>query len=198
VTDDAYFDAASVRALRLFWTVATRRQLDRWEPIVAAAVRDETGPDGVDAWSAQIEHHFALVAARNLLRALDLSPPTSVTIDETLRDELIEGRDLHEHWPENMPVFNLRPRRVEPRFPSGKAFASRNPERGPYWALGWGNKTGARLLPHVSAPQLHQLLDAVEAEVLAKEERLRPFVPPRAPSPWVQEAGEWWPRGGQF
>jgi hypothetical protein len=52
-------------------------------------------------WAAAIEHHFTLVAARNVFRALDLQPASHVAIDPTVRNELIEGRDLHEHWPEN-------------------------------------------------------------------------------------------------
>ena len=50
------------------------------------------------------------------------------------------------------------------------------------------------LLPNVSAPALHELLDAVEAEVLAADPELGRFLPPRAPSPWVHTDGEWWPR----
>ena len=50
------------------------------------------------------------------------------------------------------------------------------------------------LLPNVSAPILHELLDAVEADVLAHDAALREFVPPRAPSPWIHQDGEWWPK----
>jgi hypothetical protein len=89
-----------------------------------------------------------------------------------------------------MPVFNVTPRVAQPRYPSGKSFAIRNADEGPYWWLGWGAKTGALLLPHVPAPALHQLLDAVEGEVLAHDAALRDFVPPRAPSPWWPLADE--------
>jgi hypothetical protein len=193
VTSD-YFDDGMVNRQRLLWTIATRRQLERWEPIVAAVVRDDREPEGADVWSGEIEHHFALVAARNLLRALDLAPAASVSVDPTLRAELTEGRDLLEHWPENLPVFMVTPRSAQPPRSSGKDFAARNPKRGPYWWLGWSNKTGAQLLPHVSAPALHELLDAVQAEVLMNDDALRRYVPPRAPSPWLHENGEWWPK----
>jgi hypothetical protein len=196
VTND-YFDERMLNRQRLLWAIATRRQLERWEPLVAAALRTHSAgqqPDGEDVWSAEIEHHFALVAARNLVRALELAPAASVSIHPTLRAELIEGRDLHEHWLENMPVFNVTPRPTQPRHRSGKDFAARNPKRGPYWWLGWNNKTGALLLPHVSAPALHQLLDAVEAEVLANDGSLSDYVPPRAPSPWLHQKGEWRPK----
>jgi hypothetical protein len=134
------------------------------------------------------------VAARNLLRALDLEPPSGLAIDPTIRAELREGRDLVEHWPENLPVFNVTPRREDPPRPSGKAFAARNPQHGPYNWLSWSSKKGAELLPNVSATELHELLDAVEAEVLASDSELSRFVPARAVSPWHRENGEWWPK----
>jgi hypothetical protein len=115
-------------------------------------------------------------------------------VDPLLRAELIEGRDLHEHWPENMPLFNVTPRPAQPTHRSGKDFAARNPKRGPYWWLGWRSKTGALLLSNVSAPALHRLLDAVEAEVITDDVSLRDYVPPRAPSAWRHENGEWWPK----
>lgn len=196
MTDD-YFDDTIVNRQRLLWAIATRQQLERWEPIVATVVRDGLAgrpPDGADVWSAEIEHHLALVAARNLFRALDLPPTTTVSVDPILRAELIEGRDLHEHWPENLQVFTVRPRVAQPQYPSGKKFAARNPDSGPYWQFAWNLKTGARLLPHVSAPALHQLLDAVEADVLTNDVAFRDYVPPRAPSPWLHQNGEWWPK----
>ena len=192
-----YFGGLMINRQRLLWTVATRRQLERWEPYVAADVRLSIKGgklDPADIWSAEIEHHFALIAARNLIRALELDPATRVSIDSILRGELIEGRDLHEHWPENMPVFNVKPRAEQPSHRSGRDFAKRNPDRGPYWWLSWSNKIGAQLLPNVSAPALHQLLDAVEAEVLADDPALERFLPPRASSPWLQQGGGWWPK----
>jgi hypothetical protein len=192
-----YFGKLGVNRARLVWIVATRRQLEQWEAIVSRVLRDSMAGRRVEDWSwwsAEIERHFLLVAARNLFRALDLAPTSSVSVDPILRAELIEGRDLQEHWPDNMPVFNVTPRPAEPGHRSGKSFAARNPKSGPYDAIGWSNKTGALLLPNVSAPALHELLDAVEAEVLASDETLGRFVPPRALSPWVREKGEWWPK----
>src|SRR5436853_342110 len=85
------------------YPAASRQQPERWEPIVADAVRgDLERPrrqlDAIEIWRAEFEHHFALIAARNLFHALDLPPASAVAVDATLRDELIEGRDLHEHW----------------------------------------------------------------------------------------------------
>jgi hypothetical protein len=111
--------------------------------------------------------------------------------------ELREGRDLVEHWPDNMPVFNVhvhgKPRSRAPR-PSGRSFAERNPRDTPYDG-GWSSKYGAELLPNVPAQALHELLDAVEAEVLASDPDLARFVPPRAPSPWAYDPEwGWWPK----
>jgi len=185
---------------RLLWTIATRRQLERWEPFVALNVRSSYGGrklDSAEIWEAEIEHHFALIAARNLLRALDLEPPSSVPLDPTLREDLIAGRDLIEHWDENAPAFNITPRRIEPARRSGKDFAARHPDQGPYFWLRWSSKAGALLLPHVPALKLHELLDAVEAEVLSSDDALARFVPPRSPSPWIHHDGRWWPRPEQ-
>jgi hypothetical protein len=79
---------------RLLWAVATRRQLERWEAVLAPCVRGamvDREPAGVDVWSAAIEHHFALVAARHLLRALELPPALGLSVDPTLSAELIGG-----------------------------------------------------------------------------------------------------------
>ena len=95
-----------------------------------------------------------------------------------------------------MPIFNVRPRVEQPRHRSGQSFAERNPERGPYWWLGWRSDTGAWLLPHVTAAAVHELLDAVEAEVLTHDDSLSRFVTPRAQSPWVYDRGVWWPKSG--
>jgi hypothetical protein len=196
----AYFDRAMVNRQRLLWAVATRRQLERWETLVASVARlptslDSLVPDCVTVWTAEMEHHFLLVAARHLFKALDLDPPMRVKGHPTLREELIEGRDLHEHWTENMSIFNVTPRVAQPQYPTGKSFAARNPDRGPYWWLDWSAATGPRVMPHVAAPALHDLLDEIEAEVLRDDPELGDCVPPRAPSSWVREDGQWGPKG---
>lgn len=178
---------------RLLWAVATRRQLERWEPLVADFVRAlmaDRQPDGKAVWAAQVEHHFTLIAAHNVLQALGLTRTSSVAVDPILRDELKAGRDLLEHWPQNMPIFMATPRPAQPGYPSGQRFAARNPDEGPYGGLDWTNTTGALLLPRVSAPELHDLLDAVEADVLGRDASFREYVSARAPSPWIHENGE--------
>lgn len=164
--------------------------------MVAACVRrslEQRELDAPEIWSAEVERHFALIAARNLIRALDLDPPSSVELDCIVRSELIEGRDLHEHWDDNMPVFNVTPRPSEPRRRSGKSFAQRNPRKGPYSWLGWHSDTGPELLPNVPSAQLHDALDAVQAEVLGTDASLTCLVPSRSSSPWIRDGGEWWP-----
>ena len=193
---DDYFDGLALDRQRLLWAVATRRQLERWEPIVAKIQHDldRRSIPGLDFWSAEIERHFALIAARHFLRAVELPPPMRITVDPVLRAEVIEGRDLNEHWAENMPIFNVSPRPETPSRRSGKDFAERNPRRGPYSQSNWNLKTGAMLLPNVSASALHDLLDDAEAEVLESTPSLSEYIPERAPSPWVYENGEWWPK----
>jgi hypothetical protein len=187
-----YWNEHGVRRQRLLWAIATRRQLERWEPLVAKAVQ-RGQLDDVDIWAGETEYHFVLIAVRNLFHALDLDPPPNVEVDPTLRSELIESRDLHEHWKENAPIFNVTPLPAEPSYRSGKEFAARNPDTSPYWWFRWSPATGARLLPNVPASAVHDLVDVIEADVCSQDADFRRFVPPRAHSPWHHQNGEWWP-----
>jgi hypothetical protein len=193
-----YFDERMVNRQLLLWAIATRRQLERWEWLVAANIRAQFGGEpfgGELIWQAAIEHHFLLIAARNLIQAIDL-PGAQIAIDQTIRSELIEGRDLHEHWSQNLPVFSVTPRREEPQWPSGKRFANRNPERSPYWWLGWDNIDGPKVLPNGPAHAIHELVDRIEATAIARDSELKRFVPVRQQSPWLGESGgkdRWWP-----
>ena len=194
-----YFDERTVGRQLLIWALASRRQLERWEPLVAANLRSQdAGPAFASAyvWEAATEHHFLLIAAHHLVRTIDLAQ-AGIAIDRTIHDELIEGRDLHEHWRENMPVFMVKPRQREPGRKSGKAFAKRNPDRGPYWWLGWNNHDGPMVLPNVPAQAVHELIDRVETTVLARDSGFRRFIPARQPSPWMGEKygkDRWWPK----
>lgn len=192
-----YFDEPMLSRQRLVWALATRRQLERWELYIARdmalALRDRGHLDGVDHWTAESEHHLLLVAARNMLGALEIPPASAVEIDKTTRAEIIEGRDLLEHWRENMPIFNARPRPKNPARRTGRAFAKRNPREGPFEPVAWSSLHGASVMPNVTASALHEIIDAVEAEAIAASPDLARFVPPRAPSPWRRERGQWWP-----
>jgi hypothetical protein len=197
---DDYFDPLMANRQVMFWVVATRQQLDRWEPLVACFVRESwsepAAVDGALVWRTNIEHHFALIAVRNLLRALALlEPPFKVS--EKLAAELIAGRDLHEHWVENMPIFNRRPRTTEPPRKSGQSFAARNPDRSPYLAMNWNSKAGPLLLPSVPASEVHSLLDDAQQAVLRDQPEFSSYLLPRPEeSPWeaVERLGRWWPR----
>jgi hypothetical protein len=197
--DTGYYDESMVNRQLLLWAIATRRQLERWEPLLAARLTTENnGPSFRDEliWQAEIERHLLLIAARNLIHAIDMAGG-EIAIEQTIRYELIEGRDLNEHWRENLPIFRVTPRREEPRFPSGKRFAKRNPERSPYSWLEWNSKDGPKVLPNVPARAIHELIDRVEATVIESDSELKRFIPIRQPSPWLgEEAGgdRWWPR----
>jgi hypothetical protein len=66
------------------------------------------------------------LAARNLVRAAELAAESS--IETPLAETLKDVRDLLEHWDENMPIFNTRPRGVPPRL-SGKTIRGTKPDR---------------------------------------------------------------------
>jgi hypothetical protein len=194
------FDALGVNRQLLIWAIATRRQLGRWEALVAANLRaDLKGGQVPDAliWEAATEHHFLLIAAHHLVRTIDKLSEGEFRLDRIVHDELKEGRDLHEHWIENVPVFNVTPRPREPSHRSGKRFAARNPDRSPYSWLTWDGHAGPKILPNVPAEAVHSLVDQVEAAVIGRAPELRGFVPPRQPSPWLGEdygRDRWWPR----
>lgn len=193
-----YFgDGLGQRRQVLLWAVAARRQMDRWEPLVARhlwSTYDQGEPMPPDQiWMGEVEHHFAVVAFDHMLEALKIWP-TPVEIPYLIAREVAEVRDLLEHWQDNMPVFNVRPRRQDAPRRSGKSFAARNPKMTPYDWFAWNSRRGAKLTANVSAPEARDAIRAVEAAVLAEDADLARFIPPDAPSPWfVSESGDWWP-----
>ena len=196
---DGYFQGAMANRQPPLWAIATRVQLERWEPLVAAnLIAGLEGSDFPDRliWQAETEHHFLLIAGRNLLRAIDVTD-TETYVDPVVRSELVEGRDLHEHWPENMPLFNVTPRVGSPTHRSGKAFAARNPDTGPYSWLSWDSLAGPLVLPNVPASSMHALVDEVEAVVMERDPLLSRFLLERQRSPWLgpdHGSDRWWPR----
>lgn len=195
----AYFSGLSGARAVVWWVVAARGALDRWEPLVAAHVRDVLagvkGGPRPDTWAAQREHHYALLSTRHVLRAVALLDPP-LLVDAELVEEIISGRDLLEHWDENQPIFNVTPRPKEPARRSGKGFAERNPGRSPYWGTGWSSKQGPLLLPRVPASAVHTLLDSALEQGLAEAPDLGPYVLERPPSAWLEqpEINGYWPR----
>jgi hypothetical protein len=190
-----YFDELMQRRQVLLWAVTARRQLDRWEPLVvehlqAGQARVAMPPDRM--WQGEAEHHFAIVAFDHMLEALKLWP-VPVQIPKIVEQEIAEVRELATHWKENMPVFNQRPRSLQPKYPTGRPFAARNPARGPYCWWAWSSRRGAMLTPNVAASDARDAIHTAEQAVLAADPDLAPYVPPKAPSPWIRdEAGNWW------
>ena len=174
---DPYFDSAPERQA-LVWAGAVRRQLGRWEPLVAKHLLTMMEPNmtprpippttmrSEEYWQGEVERHFLLIAARNLVKAIDLMDPRP-KVDAVVRAELIETRDLVEHWTENMPVFNVTPLPRRPGYRSGKDFAARNPDHGPYCWWSWNASRGAMATPNVSADQLRELVDATITTAVA-------------------------------
>lgn len=193
----SYFDGLAQRRQVLLWAVAARRQLDRWEPLVAEHLRAKIWHDKMPAdriWEGEAEHHFAIVAFDHLLEALKLWQ-VHVPIPEIVQQETAEVRDLITHWRDNMPVFRSRPRPRQPKYPTGRSFAARNGDRGPYCWWAWEGRRGAMLTPNVAAADARDAIRVVERAVLAADPDLARFVPPEAPSPWERdEEGLWWPK----
>lgn len=122
--------------------------------------------------------------------------PPPLDVDASLAEEIINGRDLLEHWDEKQPIFNVKPRPREPARRSGKGFAERNPDQSPYWGTGWSSKEGPLLLPRLPASGVHTLLDTALDRGLAEAPDLGPYVPERPKTPWMDqpEINGYWPR----
>lgn len=195
---EPFFDPSELQTAAYSWAIATRIQLDRWEPLVARYVsmgfKKEKQP-GTLIWQARFEHHFLLIAAAHFVRSTKLAGKPDLV--GKIRKQVVAGRDLHEHWFENMPIFNMKPRTQEPSHPSGQGFAERNPERSPYFPLAWDSHRGPMIQPDLPAAKVHAAVTAVMSWAESERSDLTRFVLPREPSPWVgEEAGKdhWWPR----
>jgi hypothetical protein len=192
-----YLDQREFRNTALRWAVATRTQLDRWEPLVAWYLRENMYGDdphtGLLVWRARNEHHLALVAAAHLVKTVGHLAPPFQGLRQVVRDEITESRDLLEHWQENQPILNARPREAEPPKPSGKRYVTRNPKQSPYWSTAWDSKHGAMLSPHVPASEVRSLAQRVEAYAVQQDPALEQYVPEQVPlTLWVYDRG-WWP-----
>lgn len=185
------------------WALATRLQMDRWEALLAPEVwtqmyqpETKSPARSMRIRQARIEHHFCLTAAGHLLKALKMRQ-SQITIDPVVAAELKEGRDLHEHWDENVPIFNTTPRPSQPKFPSGKSYAARNPDESPYFWLRWDSEVGPKVMPHVPGAAVHDLVDRTLTAIVAKHPEMADKVLPRPESPWrddPENVERWWPR----
>ena len=161
----------------LLWSVACRRQLDRWEACVAEITRlgfaNEELP-GPLVWETSTERHLIFVSARNMIRALDLSDADLV--DPHLKDTLRVVRDLHEHWDDYLPIFNRSPRGDIPSngYAAGNWFAENIAEESPFSIWAWNSRVGPKLLQPMPASDLRDALDAVDLWVCCARRRHRP------------------------
>lgn len=186
------------------WAAAARRQLERWEPLVAKNLLQSRRDGSTDRenrlriamsmlenWQGETERHFLLIATAQLVKALKMldQPPA---IDPTVADEVREVRDLTEHWQGNQPVFNFvearaggPPRRVqEPKYQSGKDFAERNSRAGPYCWWAWNGRDGPLVTPNVPATAVHELIETAIAAVATTHPQLVADIPPPTDRPW--------------
>lgn len=195
-----YFEGIGGLRQMVLWTVATRQALERWESSVASAIHfelyEQHKPPGRLVWLAEIDRHFTFVAAHNLIRAVRLIG-LEVKVDEDLEAAVTQHRHLLEHWDENMPVFNVEPREVEPRYRSGKEYALANPSTTPYGSIRWNSSDGPTLGSDITAAHLHAFLDDAQARAVVQHPGLEDYIPERRRSPWLGEeagSGRWFPR----
>lgn len=190
-----YFDAPAARRQILFWIVATRRQMDRWEPLVAEFLRHQLRREQLPAeliWQGEAERHMAIIAARNLVRCVQELPHSVATLDASLAQRIEDARNLLEHWDENAPIFNVTPTQERPPRRSGQRFLEQQPGRSPYCWWAWTNHDGALLAPGLPAEEVREGLDRAQREVLDADPDLARFVQAAEPSPWRGE--NHWPR----
>jgi hypothetical protein len=188
----------------LLWVRATRHQLRRWEIALAAVVAaDLTGgpkADGHQIWDVQIHRHLALVAANNLVRAIDNADGRFSSFPDDLTTDIRNQRDIQEHWDEQWPAFYS----VDSPGPlrrGGVIFAQRHPDWSPFSFLGWSSD-GPLLGPGLALEAIEGHLSVLEAEVIATAPQLASFLTDPPPSPWLQAEARtpdyrWWPRQPQ-
>ena len=203
MTDDHFGDFGKFREVAV-WSAASQIQIERWEPLVAQRIayeftkndpaRAQPLPSDL-AWRAEMERHFLLVAAAHLITALKFAS-FRVQMPALLAAELGAGRDLVEHWKENMPVFNSYPRTKVPPRESGKAFAASNPHSGPYGSEEWDNQVGPKILPKVPAAELQAVVERVKKQALMDRPSLTDFFHDWEPTPWIggsDPSNRWFP-----
>jgi hypothetical protein len=204
-TRDPYFEGTMPERQALAWAAAVRRQLQRWELLVAKHTLMGLEPNLTpppefpttmttgEYWEGETERHLLLNSIHNLLKARRLMkhPPD---LDPTVAKEVTETRDLNEHWDENMPVFQVSPRTSKPKRASGKSFADRNPRHGPYCWWAWDSQRGPLVSPNVAATQIHELVEATITAVVLVQPDMAGVVADAAPRPWKAplRAGDWW------
>ena len=84
--------------------------------------------------------------------------------------------------------------------PSGRRYAMEHARATPFFALGWGARDGAILVPGLPASAVHAFLDDAEASAVMGRPKLAEFIPDRPPSAWMpnRDVHGWWPDRSQF
>jgi hypothetical protein len=185
----------------LIWVIGARRQLDRWEPLVArhtALSMLKREVPGRLAWDLDIEHHLAIVACGQLRSALDAADGKIEPMPAALAGELTMLRNLHEHRDENRARFaNIWKPILSHR--TAKQFAAAHPLRSPFGFWTWESARGPMLGPDLPSSEVRDELDRIERDVLARDPSLAEYLPQERPrSPWLGEEPDpqwrWFPR----
>jgi hypothetical protein len=85
-----YFNDMMIDRQLLFWTIATRRELERWEARVAEIIRlglQSASLPGLLVWLSEAERHFVFVAARNLVRTAERDAADTF-VDSSMAEDL--------------------------------------------------------------------------------------------------------------
>ena len=181
------------------WAAATQTQIERWEPqfarrVASGAWKEAPPIPKSSIWQELADRHFVLIAAAQLVSAMKFAR-FPIQAPEPMATEITAGRDLVEHWQDNMPIFNVHPRTETPKHTSGREFAALNPSKGPY-GFWWNSTVGPMLLPNVPASDLRALIDRVKARVSADHPTMAEFFRDWAQSPWFggdDPSSRWFP-----
>lgn len=185
----------------LLWAVGARRQIRRWEIIVAEIVRagftnHNNAPSALH-WLVEIERHFALLAVNHLRLAVKSADGRYTKMRSGMAANIENHRDLHEHWDEQRSAFYNR-ENPGPLRQSGKTFAARHPGRSPYSPYNWSSATGPELGAGIGLADVEDYLGVIQREVLTLRPELGRFLVPLEPSPWVgpdtSPDEPWWPK----
>jgi hypothetical protein len=177
-----------------WWCLATGWQLDRWEELLAQfgmLLQRNEKPPGALVWELRMEHHFALVAADNLRRALNRVQQTGFLKD------LHRDIELLRHLPStgtttrtSSPTPPTRGRSTRPAPPSTTGIQVGRPS---------GSSTstarrGPRSAPVSSPGSFGPPLTTSRPKAIKTWPALVRFLTPRPPAPWVKDDYDnWWP-----
>jgi hypothetical protein len=128
------FSHEELLAHAIHWTWSCKLQIVRY----SEALQRELDSKGIDQLERKkrcsetsLQEHMILVAARNLLRALNMLSKvhSHLNLPRKLRGDLRQLRDIYEHWDEQIPCFRGGRSATSK---SGGEFLSRNPLGRPF------------------------------------------------------------------